>query len=89
MGHFHTTIKGRGADRSEAESNAIDDFLREQGNRHSVRDVTKPRLIGKVPPMGVITKRGRDTYHDYTKPNVDAPKDQWLEEWEFELHTHA
>lgn len=89
MGHFYTTVRGRGLNRQEAESNAIDEFLHEEGHRHSVRDVSKAKFLRKVPPLGVTrVERGREV-HDYTAPNTEAPQDQWLEEWSFELHTHA
>ena len=89
MGHFHTTVRGRGKNRAEAQANAIDDFFHEHGNRHSLRDVERARFIAKVPPMGVITRKGRHEHRDYTQPNTAAPPEEWLEEWEFDLHTHA
>lgn len=89
MGHFYTMVRGKGKNRREAERAAVDEFLHENGHRHSVYDVGKPKLLGKVAPMGVIYTAHGQTVHDYTKPNLDAPADQWLEEWEFELHTHA
>ncbi len=39
--------------------------------------------------MGVVTRKGRHEHWDYTKPNTAAPPEEWLEEWEFDLHTHA
>ena len=89
MGHHHNTIRGRGKNRAEAQQSAIEEFLYENGHRHDVRDVTNARFIGKFPPMGVITRKGRHEHHDYTKPNTAAPPEEWLEEWEFDLHTHA
>lgn len=90
MGHFYNTVRGKGKDRREAERDAIDSFLYENGNRHDVRDVGKARLIVTVPPMGLhyFTKSGQEVF-DGTKPNTSAPREQWLQEWEFELHTHA
>ncbi len=89
MGHHHTTVRGTGKNRAEAQANAIDEFFHEHGHRHSLRDVSKPRFIQKVPPMGVVTRKGRHEHWDYTKPNTAAPPEEWLEEWEFDLHTHA
>jgi hypothetical protein len=89
MGHFTTTVRGRGKNRSEAQSRAVDNFFHEHGHRHNLRDVTAARFLGKVPPMGVVTRKGRDEIWDYTKPNTAAPPEEWLEEWEFDLHTHA
>jgi hypothetical protein len=90
MGHFYETIRGEGATRAEAQSDAIDRFLCEEGTQHSVRGVSKARFLGKVPPRGVIyrDKRGNEV-HDYTRRNEAAPPEAWLEQWEFELHTHA
>lgn len=89
MGHFHTTVRGRGKNRAEAQANAIDEFFHENGHRHSLRDVESARFIAKVPPTGVITRKGRHEHHDYTQQNTAAPPEEWLEEWEFDLHTHA
>lgn len=89
MGHFYTTVRGKGKDRREAEANAIEEFLYEAGNRHSVRDIKNAKLIATVPPMGVVRHEHGNEIHDYTQPNTDAPKKQWLQEWEFTLHTHA
>lgn len=89
MGHHHNTVRGRGKDRAEAQCVAIDDFFREHGHRHDLREVVSARFIGKVPPMGVVTRKGRHETWDYTKPNTAAPPEAWLEEWEFVLHTHA
>jgi hypothetical protein len=89
MGHHYNTIVGEGKDRFEAQGNAIADFLNEEGHRHSVRDVSNAKMLKKIPPNhAVTTKEGQ---YDVVRsvPNHDAPKDQWLEVWEFELHTHA
>ena len=89
MGHFHTKIRGEGKNREDAQEIAIDDFLWENGNRHSVREVNHGILIEKVPPMHNVTRKvGR---HDMitAERNNDAPQDQWRQIWEFELHTHA
>ena len=89
MGHHHNTVRGRGKNRAEAQANAIEEFFYEHGHRHDLREVLSSRLIQKVPPMGVITRKGRHEHCDYTKPNTSAPTEEWLEEWEFVLHTHA
>jgi hypothetical protein len=100
MGHFHQTIKGIGKNRKEAEQAAISEFLHENGHRHSVRDTSKFKLLRKVPPMkqvetiregGIDWRTGRVVKHTYIESVEDpsAPQKDWLEEWEFELHTHA
>lgn len=85
MGHHYNTIRGVGKDRQEAQSRAIDDFLYEEGHRHSVRGVDKAELIQKVPPMRIVTEGN----FMFNKPDPNAPESEWLEEWQFELHTHA
>jgi hypothetical protein len=92
-GHFYEMVVAVGKNRKEAERNAIDEFLLENGHRHSVRGVDKARLIEKVPPnkqKETVRGRGRDsmTYVEYL-PDPTAPENEWLEKWEFELHTHA
>jgi hypothetical protein len=89
MGHHHHTVRGRGADRAAAQTEALHAFFHEHGHRYDLRDVVSARLIGKVPPMGVVTRDGRNEIHDYTQPNTAAAPDQWLEEWEFVFHMHA
>jgi len=88
MGHHHHTVRGRGKNRSEAQLSAIDEFFYEHGHQYDLREVVSARLIGKVPPMGIVIRRGRDEILDYTKPNTAAAPEEWLEEWEFVLHTH-
>ena len=89
MGHFNNMIVGTGKNRREAEADAIDEFIMENGHRHDVRDVSKAKLIKTVPPMkNVEEPMGKDIYIR-SVPNEDAPKNEWLEVWEFELHTHA
>ena len=98
MGHFHTTVEGRGKNRQEAQRDAVQSFLHENGHRHSVYDVSKPQLVRKIPPMKWVEKKsyglndwGR--HQSFTtlcqEPDPAAPPDQWVEEWSFELHTHA
>jgi hypothetical protein len=89
MGHHHTTVRGRGKNKAAARATALDEFFLEHGRRHSLRDVTSSRFIAKVPPMGVVIRKGHHEIHDYTQPNTAAPPEEWLEEWEFDLHTHA
>ena len=89
MGHHHHTVRGRGKDRAEAQTEALHAFFHENGHRYDLRDVISARFIAKVPPMGVITHKGRHEHHDYTKPNTAAPAEEWLEEWEFVFHMHA
>lgn len=89
MGHFHDTVQAEGINKRDAEYNAVADFLRENGSRYDVREVSKAKLIKRVPPKGVIETRGGVVYHDYTKRNDKAPQKDWLEVWEFEIHSHA
>jgi predicted nucleic acid-binding Zn-ribbon protein len=88
-GHFYTTVEGKGKNKQEAQRAAIDEFLYEHGNRHDVREVLDPKFIRKEPPMGVTYVERGVTHHDYTKPNTAAPEKDWVEVWEFNLHTHA
>ena len=89
MGHHHTIIRGEGKNQTEAKSNAINEFLYENGSRHSVRDCSHGTLIDIVPPFGVVRYEGGNTIYDFTTRNPDAPKKEWVEIWEFNLHTHA
>ena len=90
MGHFYTTVEAEGRDKKDAEYEAISRFISENGTRHSVREVLNPKFLGSFPPYGVVTKlRNGDTVHDFTVRNESAPKSQWVERWEFTLHTHA
>ena len=89
MGHHHNYIKGVGKNRTEAESAAIDEFLAEEGHRHSVRDVSCAIFIKKIPPTKSIEIKTKHHTLIQSVPDMDAPKDKWLEEWEFNLHTHA
>lgn len=89
-GHFYETVRGEGKNQKEAEASAIADFLHEHGHRHDIREVLKPTLIEKKPPQKQVSKPGPggNTYITF-EPDEKAPKDKWLEVWEFELHTHA
>lgn len=89
MGHFYNTVRGEGRNKQEAESDAVRQFITENGTRHDVRDVLKPTFIERVAPRGVHYVKNGVQHHDFTMRNVEAPQDQWLEVWEFELHTHA
>jgi Cu/Ag efflux pump CusA len=89
MGHFNDIVKGIGATRKEAQNNACSDFLREQGERYDIRDVKVIRKIRDVPPKKILEeKKGRNIYITMVD-DVDAPKDKWLGEWEFDIHSHA
>jgi len=89
MGHFYDTIRGIGKNRQDALHTAIDEFLYENGHRHSVCDYSEGTLVRKVPPH----KEKRVTTGNHTlisyEPDPTAPQNEWLEMWEFELHTHA
>ena len=89
MGHFYTTVTGEGKTKKEAYFNAVDQFIREEGTRHSVRDVSKSKLLKRVAPFGVVRMEQGRNIADYTQRNTEAPQSEWLELWEFELHTHA
>ena len=89
MGHFHTVIVGEGKDRKEAERNAIDDFLYEEGHRHDVRGIDRAKKLKDVPPMHTVEKREGPHTIITSERNHSAPKKDWNEVWEFELHTHA
>ena len=88
MGHHYNTATGTGKNKDEAKRDAIDSFLNEEGNRHSVRDCKALSMI-KVPPKKPVTvKNGRYTSTSY-QTDPTAPQSEWLEQWTFELHTHA
>jgi hypothetical protein len=84
MGHHNTVITGAGKNQAEARREAIDQFLAEEGNRHDVRGC-KPLKMVKVPPKKPM-KEGRYTVY---KEDPTAPQGEWLEQWSFDLHTHA
>lgn len=89
MGHHYNTVTGIGRNRREASEQAIADFLHEHGHRHSLRGTAKAKLLRKVPPQKTHEeRRGAMTYVSQVD-DPEAPLSQWLEEWEFELHTHA
>lgn len=88
MGHHYNTIVGTGKNQAEAKREAIDDFLNEEGNRHSVRECKAMSMV-KVPPKKRIEKKvGRNTYITM-EVDPTAPQAEWLECWTFDLHTHA
>ena len=89
MAGHSNTIRGIGKTLADAESNAIADFLHEEGHRHSVRGTEQHKMIRKVPPQKrVEERRGGTTYIKFVD-DPDAPAEQWLEEWEFVLNTHT
>ena len=88
MGHFNNIITGCGKNQVEARRDAIDQFMSENGERHSVREC-KPLKMVKVPPQKpVIVKNGRFSTTSY-QSDPTAPQSEWLEQWSFDLHTHA
>jgi hypothetical protein len=99
MGHHYNKVIAIGRNREEALARAWSDFLYENGHRHSERGVESARMIRKVPPQKEVreSRRGRGFGYGPAQYTVmvkmiddpDAPPDKWLEEWEFELHTHA
>jgi hypothetical protein len=94
MGHFHDTVKAIGKTKRDAQNNACDDFLRENGERYDIRDVKALRYIRDVPPKkwvetGTMRINGRTEKVLEQKEELDAPREKWLGEWEFEIHSHA
>ena len=98
LGHFYNTITGVGKNRKEAETRAIADFMYEHGHRHSVRGIEAAKMLRKVPPKKNVEEKLPAGHRPYgnnhtiivrTVEDTDAPPEKWLEEWEFELHTHA
>lgn len=88
MGHYYTEVIGTGKTEREARQNAIDTFLYEEGQRHTIRSVEKACFLKHVPPMKTIETR-KGPYRSITQePDVDAPEATWLEVWSFTLHTH-
>ena len=89
MGHHYNIIVGKGKNKWEAQRSAIDDFLYEEGNRHSVRGIESATLIKRVPPTHFVERKEGQNTIVTSEPNEKAPPSEWLEVWEFELHTHA
>ena len=89
MGHHRTTVQGVGKDKADAESEAISLFFHEHGHRHSLRDVESSVLIKKLPPKKRVETRKRDYIEVNFVEDPSAPQEEWLEVWEFVLHTHA
>ena len=98
MGHYYTAIKAVGKNRQEAEASAIHDFFYEHGHRHSLREIESAKFVRKVPPKKEVRKDVSGGWRGHLNvPYVriemvedqDAPPEQWLEEWEFVLHTHT
>lgn len=90
MGHYYTKIVGIGKDEDDARSIAIYEFLYEHGRRHNVREVKTLRLVELVPPKK--EKRVDCANGDVlisSEPDPTAPKEEWLQKWEFEIHSHA
>lgn len=99
MGHFTHTVTATGKNRREAERNAIDRVLREEGTRHDYRDTERAAFVKKVPPLKAVRRQrprfdyrtGRQVMDTIitSEPDPNAPEAEWLEEWEFDIHTHA
>ena len=89
MGHYYETVTAIGRDVEDAKQKAVDGFLYEHGNRHSVRGVEAKSMLGKVPPTKTVETK-LDGFTRVTVQNDEsAPADQWREKWEIEIHTHA
>jgi hypothetical protein len=89
MGHFYTEMTGTGKNRKEALEDAWSEFLYEEGHRHDRRDEDQGKFLKKVPPKKTVeTKRGNVLYIEQVE-DLDAPQSEWLEVWEFVLHSHA
>ena len=91
MGHFHDKRKAIGKNKKDAENRAYSDYLNEMGSRYDIRDIKAVKFIREVPPKKKVTKTWRgETYTDYTnEDDLTAPKSEWMQEWEFEIHSHA
>lgn len=95
MGHFYENVTATGKTVKDAENNACDAFLYENGHRHNIRDVKMIKKIRDVPPkkwayLGNTTRiNGRTERIQEQVEDLDAPKSEWLGEWEFEIHSHA
>ncbi|MBU0493917.1 MAG: hypothetical protein KKB13_18875 [Chloroflexi bacterium] len=97
MDHFDTTIIARGHNVDEAEVQARAEFYEMHGRRHDISKVTPVRMIAKVPPrkhvltlMGCNQRLGRPGYSKFEQVDDEtAPESEWLEQWEFAIHSHA
>lgn len=89
MAHYFETVRGVGKDKSEAQRAALDEFLYENGHRHSFRSWDEETLIGRVPPKREVWSEEGGFRVCRTVVDQKAPPSEWLEEWEFVLHTHA
>lgn len=94
MGHFHDRVKAIGKTVREAQNNACDQFMYENGQRYDIRDVTLIQKVRDVPPKkwvvtGSMRINGRSEQVQEQVEDTTAPKSEWLGEWEFEIHSHA
>lgn len=89
MAHNYETVRGIGKNREEAESAAISDFFYEHGHRHSLRGIESAVYIGKVPPKKQVVELKGGMRHISQVEDPTAPAGEWLEEWEFVIHTHS
>lgn len=103
MGHFHDTIRGIGKNKAEAQASALADFFYENGHRYNLREVEESTFIRKVPPkkwtetgrmrIGERMPSGYIQWKDVPRmeyrEDPSLPESDWLEEWEFLIHTHA
>jgi hypothetical protein len=85
VGHHYENHTGIGANRKEAQADAVSMFYHENGHRCSIREVLDAKLIRRVPPNAWVTV-GKD---QHWKENPDAPASEWMEEWSFKLHYHS
>ena len=89
MGHHDITLTGRGKTKRDALNAALDEFFYENGHRYSVSEHLGAHRLPDEPPNHMVErKQGRDTVIS-SEVWTDAPKDQWLQVWEFHIDFHA
>lgn len=89
MGTYNEVIFGAGLTKHDALADAWNEYVYEHGHRCSYRGTRNARLLRKQPPQKphVETRNGM-TYHS-VKPDPNAPPDEWLEVWQFEIDVHS
>lgn len=89
MGHENITLTGTGKTKAEAMSKALGDFFDENGHRYSVSKQLGARRLADIPPQRTVQKTvGRMTYIS-SEEWTDAPKHEWLQQWEFTIDFHV
>ena len=101
MGHFHEKYIGKGQNRADAERDTKESFWNYEGQHANLVEVEDGTLLRTEPPTQQVTTwhlgyhDGHGRWHPgggstiSVEPNADAPKEEWVEVWEFTLHYRA